>query len=91
MTNNNNENKNKNKNNFDMLSPMLWLDGDNLAKKIVEVKNWLAWYNDQIKKLDYMGKDHFLYMDYNKQIMALKKILEALYCIRDNSKILLGE
>lgn len=83
--------KNKN-NNFDMDLPQLfWLDGDSLTKKIADINKCLAWYNDQIKKLDYLGKDHFLCLEYNKQIMALEKILKALYCIRDNSKTLFGE
>ena len=64
------------------------MDGDNLTKKIVDINNCLAWYNGQIKNL---GKDHELYISYNKQINALEKVLKALYCIRDNSKILIGE
>ena len=85
-------NKNNNKNNFDMDLPQLfWMDGNNLTKKIVDINNCLAWYNDQIKKLNYLGKDHFLYMEYNKQINALEKVLKALCTIRDNSKILIGE
>ena len=88
---NNMANKNNNKN-IDMDLPQLfWMDGDNLTKKIVDINNCLAWYNSQIKKLDYLGKDHFLCLEYNKQINALEEVLKALYCIRDNSKILIGE
>lgn len=83
---------NKNNKNIDMDLPQLfWMDGDNLTKKIADINKCLAWYNDQIKKLDYLGKDHELYVSYNKQIIALEKVLEALYTIRDNSKILIGE
>lgn len=78
--------------NIDMDLPQLfWMDGNNLTKKIADINKCLAWYNDQIKKLDYLGKDHALYVSYNKQINALEKVLEALYTIRDNSKILIGE
>lgn len=71
-------NKNNNKN-FDMDLPQLfWLDGDSLTKKIADINKCLAWCNSQ-------G------LEYNKQIKALEKVLKALYCIRDNSKILIGE
>lgn len=83
---------NKNNKNIDMDLPQLfWLDGDNLTKKIADIDNCLAWYNDQIEKLDYLGKDRKLYVSYSNQIIALGKVLEALYTIRDNSKILIGE
>mgnify|MGYP006879539759 CR=1 FL=1 len=81
-----------NKNNSDYCLPQLfWLDGDSLTKKIADINNCLTWYNSQIKKLDYLGKDHFLCLEYNKQAIALEKVLKALYTIRDNSKILIGE
>lgn len=83
---------NKNNKNIDMGLPQLfWMDGDNLTKKIVDINKCLAWYNDQIKKLDYLGKDHELCVSYNNQIFALEEVLEALYTIRNNSKILIGE
>lgn len=85
MTNNNNKN-------IDMSLPQLfWMDGDCLTKKIADINNCLAWYNGQINKLDYLGKDHELYVNYKHQIIALENVLEALYTIRDNSKILIGE
>ena len=77
--------------NNNMPDQMFWLDNKNLVEKINNTKSWITWYNLEMKKLDYLGKDHYLYCEYIKQVQGLEKILEALLTVQAQAKILLGE
>lgn len=76
--------------NMDMPSPMLWLDKNNLDRKIEQVTSWLNWYQTQFK-LEELGKDHTLYIKYVKQAGSLKVILEMLQTIKQYSKTLIED
>lgn len=74
------------------LPDMTWLNADNLTDKIKACNTWLEWYDDEVKKLDCLGKkDYGLYVKYINQAGALKVILEMLQAIKQHSKTLIGE